>query len=189
MKRRYYHIISIIAIVVVVCILYAGYASRVQTASTPPLLYSYAVSTPNAGQISNVEGDEYINVTQGSTQQINITFTSLTSLQIAIPIENLTITTYTDINGYSFWASAAQPQVINYSFSQNQINLQPNVSNSTILTIKWANNAPIGTYTLNIDLGFLKFLSTPGRYDKSYSSSIWLGVNVSQFSSSLLIIP
>ena len=177
MKRRYYHIITIIAIAAIIGI-YVGYATRVQMASTPPLLYSYSLSSPSAGQISNLEGNEYVNVTQGSTQQINITFTSLASLQIEIPIENLTITSYTDSYNYSFWASSAQPNIINYSFSQTQINLQPHTSNSTILTIKWSNGAPTGTFTLNIFLGNLKFVSAPTKFDVPYSSSIWLGVSV-----------
>jgi len=99
-------------------------------------------------------------------------------VQIEIPIKNLTITSYTDSSGYSFWDGSAQPNVINYSFSQSQIDLQPYTSNSTSLTIKWASGAPTGTFTLNIFLSNLKFISNPAKYDMSYSSSIWLGVNV-----------
>ena len=177
MKRRYYHVITLIAIAAIIGI-YVVFVSRVQTAFTPPLLYSYSLSSPNAGQISSLENNEYLNVTQGSTQQINITFTSSASTQIEIPIENLTITSFTDSMGYSFWASAAQPNTINYSFTQTQIALQPNTSNSTILTIKWSNSAPTGTFTLNIFLGNVKFVSNPPKFDVPYSLSIWLGVNI-----------
>jgi len=177
MKRRYYHIITIIAIAAIIGI-YVVYVRTVQTAYTPPLLYSYSLSSPTTGQISTLEYNEYVNVTQGSTQQVNVTFTSLASVQIEIPIENLTITSFTDSLGYSFWASEAQPNTINYSFSQSQIDLQPHTSDSTILTIKWSNSAPTGTFTLNIFLGNLKFVSNPPKFDVPYSSSIWLGVSV-----------
>ena len=179
MKRTYYHIISIIlAVVVVVGLVYLGYAIRIQPVSTPITLYSHSISSENTGLILDV-----INASQGTTQQVNLTLSSMSSAQIAIPIENLKLTAYNSTIDYgdnwdtSSWnTSIVQQSVFNYSFSVSQITLQPNMSNSTIITIKWAGNAPTGRYTLYINLGDLKFLSAHGKYDQSYGTSIWLGV-------------
>ena len=182
MKRRYYPIIAIILVTVVVAgVVYLGYSSRIQPFSTPKTLYNYGFSSPDGSVISDV-----MNVSQGETQQLNLTLTSMNnSPEISIPIENITLTAYNstvDYNGNwdtSGWnTSIIQESVFNYSFSLNQIILQPNTSNSTIITIQWANNAPTGRYALQIDLGNFKFLSTAGEHDKSYGSTIWLGAIV-----------
>jgi hypothetical protein len=61
------------------------------------------------------------------------------------------------------------------------------MSNSTTITINWADDAPAGRYTAEIKLGNLKFLSTQGKNDQTapnsftpgaYASSIWLGIVV-----------
>jgi hypothetical protein len=102
-----------------------------------------------------------------------------------IPIENIALTAYNSTIDYSnnwdtsSWnTSIVEQSVFNYSFSVNQLTLQPNMSNSTILTIKWANNAPTGRYALEINLSNLKFLSAQNKYDQSYAGSIWLGIIV-----------
>jgi hypothetical protein len=90
MNRRYSVIISIILIVIVIVglVIYFDYSSiRTKSASeppagAPPLLYSNNFPQP-------------INASQGTTQQVNLTFTSYQSPEIAIPIENIMIAGYT----------------------------------------------------------------------------------------------
>lgn len=177
MKRMYYHLISAVLIAVVISGAYLAFSNSAHPADTPPLLYKYSVSQANSNS-TLFRGSVYFNATQGATEQINITFTSLASTPISIPIENLTITSYTDEEGYSFWATEAQPNVINYSLTLSQISLQPEGSNSTVLTINWSNAAPTGTFWLNLYLGNLYFSGQHQKYEVSYSSAIWLGIDV-----------
>lgn len=138
------------------------------------------MSPQNTGGINDV-----INASQGTTLKMNLTLTSITSLQIAIPLENLKLTAYNSTIDYTNnWDSTGwntsiiQERVLNYSFGLSQLTLQPNMSNSTTITIKVAENAPSGRYTLDINLGKIKFLTAPGKYDLSYSQGIWLGMIV-----------
>ena len=138
---------------------------------TPPLLYNEA------------NFPQYMNASQGTTQQLNLTLTSMCSSEIAIPIENLTINGYTSIINYDFaggspWNTSVQQTVFNYSFSLSQLILQPFMSNSTIITINLADNAAFGSYSLEIHYGNVMFLSAPKQYDISYSGSTSLVMRV-----------
>ena len=151
---------------VVVTSVYLYYNSNNRPASTPAVMYtsniSPTISLQTTGGISNV-----INVSQGATQQINLTLTSLYSSQIvAIPIENLRLLAYNSAIDYKNWdtsnwnTSIVQEKVFTYSFSLSELTLQPNMSNSTIITLSLTNNAPLGRYALWVNLGDIKFLST-----------------------------
>ena len=170
MKRRYYIIsIALIVIVIVGLVVYFGYSSTgtESPASTPPILYTPSISP------------QIINASQGSAQQVNLTLTSICSTEIAIPIENLTINGYTigisdNVNESSPWSTSVQESVFNYSFSLNQLILQPFKSNSTMITINLTdsfNEQPttLGSYSLDISFGKIIFLSPPSKYDISYS--------------------
>ncbi len=142
-------------------------------------MYTYIISPQNKGALTGV-----MNVSQGATQQVNLTLSSMSTAQIVVPIENLTLLAYNNTVATNNWdtsnwnTSLVEQDVFNYSFSLNQLTLQPGMSNSTVLTIKWFDNVPPGKYAVDIDLGNVKFLSAPGKYDISYSSSIWLGIIV-----------
>ena len=168
MNHRYYLIISVILIGVVIVglVAYLDYSSTrtksAPPAGTPPILYFSSVSPQN------------INASLGTTQQVNLTLTSYCSSEIAIPIENLTINGYTSTigHGYSWsspWNASVQETVFNYTFSLSQLILQPSMSNSTILTVHLVDNATLGVYSLDINLGKIIFLSAPEKYDVSYS--------------------
>ncbi len=172
MKRRYQYIISTILIVIVIVglVVYFDYNQTSKTpASTPPLLYTSSFSP------------QIINASQGTIQQVNLTITSLCSTKIAIPIENLTINGYTigisyNVNASSPWSTSVQERVFNYSFSLNQLILQPFKSNSTLITIHLTDSflqqpTTLGSYSLEINLGKIIFLSEPEKYDVSYSGS------------------
>ena len=176
MNQRNYVVVSIILISVVI-LAYVSYSSSIQPRSTPATLYMHKVSLQN----TSVETD-VINASQGTTQQLNLTLISWHSPKISIPIENLKITAYNSTVDFSnSWDSSrwnttvSQGAVFNYSFSLSQLVLQPNGSNSTIITVNLANNAPVGRYTLELSLGQIKFLS-PSDNDLSYGAGIWLGM-------------
>jgi hypothetical protein len=158
-------IVSIILIVIVIAglVVYFDNSSASKTPeSTPPLLYLASISN--------------INASQDTTQQLNLTLTSICSTEIEIPIENLTINGYTSATSYngnvsSPWSTSLQETVLNYSFSLSQLILQPSMSNSTMITIHLAHNASLGSYSLDIDLGKIIFLSEPKKNDISYAES------------------
>ena len=170
--------VAVVVIAVLVGTIYLGYSSQTHPVSTPILLYNYMVYS-NTGVFTST-----LNASQGLTQQLNLTLTAMNfSPSIAVPIDNIKLTAYNSTINYggnwdtSGWNnSVVQSSVFNYSFSLTALTLQPNKSNSTIITINWARNAPTGRYTAEINLGNVKFLSTQGKYDQSYGSSIWLGI-------------
>ena len=85
----------------------------------------------------------------------------------------------------SLWGSIGwnkplvQERVFNYSLSLDKVTLQPFMSNSTIITINLADDAPLGKYSIRVELGNIEFLSTPGKYDLSYSGDFHLHLIVS----------
>jgi hypothetical protein len=91
-----------------------------------------------------------LNVTQGATLQVNMTITSYLDIELALPFENLTIKTY---NNATWDSSKPQDKIFNYTFSQNPLILPPNANNSCILTLKIANDAPIGEYQMYVKCG------------------------------------
>ena len=173
MKRRYYYyVISIILIgVVIVGLVYFDYSStRTKSASKPP------TSTPQLPLYFASVSPQNINASQGTTQQVNLNLTSYCPSEIAITNESLTINGYTNTttgNGNIWssisWNASAQETVFNYSFSLGELILQPSMSNSTIVTIHLADNATLGSYSLDINLGKIIFLSAPENYDVSYA--------------------
>ena len=135
------NVTAIILIVVFVTILIIGFSFRPTPFSTPvPLLF---------GEVSSL-GEEDMNVSQGSTLQVNVTLTSNTDQELTIPIENLALSGF---NNTSWGTSIPQNKVFNYTFSASKLVLQPYESNSTVLAVDIADDAPLGQYALSIELG------------------------------------
>ena len=95
-------------------------------------------------------GEEDMNVTQGSTLQVNVTLTSLTDQELTIPFENLTLAGF---NNTAWDNSIPQNKLFNYTFSTNQLVLQPHESKSTVVTLEIAEDAPLVKYLFYIELG------------------------------------
>jgi hypothetical protein len=186
-------VVSIIVIVAVIFgIIYVIYSSQFHPTgtpiNTPIILYDHTVYVDNIATYT-------LNASQGLTQQLNLTLTAYeSSPPIAVPIGNINLIAYNNTIDYSnnwdtrVWnKSLVQSSVFNYSIGLKTLTLQPNMPNSTLVTINWADNAPAGRYTAEIYLGNLKFLSTQGKNDQTapisftsgaYASSIWLGIVV-----------
>jgi hypothetical protein len=180
MNQRYFVVILIVLIMVVVLgLVYLNNNSN-RPVSTPAVLYtsniSPVVSTQVTGGVLNV-----IVAARGEGQQINLTLTSHHSSQMAVKIENLRLIAYNSTIDSKNWDASnwntplIQESVFTYSFSRSELTLQPNISNSTIITLSLTNNAPIGRYALEINLG-------NGNDESSCSSSISLGMFVSPIS-------
>jgi hypothetical protein len=175
MKRGQYYIISIILVAAIaLSLVYLEHAGTFQPKSTPMLLYTSSISDQDTGVISYS-----LNASQGTTLKVNLTLSSLTSATIAVPMQSLTLTAYNSNSGIGN-TTLIQQSVFNYSFSLNQLTLQPEMSNSTTITINFAKDAPTGRCYLDINLGNLKFLSEQGKYDQSYASSIPLEIVITE---------
>ena len=111
-----------------------------------------AISHPNPLLDVNVSslGEEDMNVTQGSTLQVNVTLTSLTVQELTIPIQNLTLSGF---NNTSWDNSIPQNELLNYTFSTNQLVLQPHESTSVVVTLEIAEDAPLVQYLFTVELG------------------------------------
>lgn len=90
----------------------------------------------------------FLNASQGSTFQVNITQTSLLDTELSLPFESLEIMAYNDST-----AQIPKGELFSYSFSKNPLIIPPNGTNSTILTVTMAGDAPIGKYLFYIKYG------------------------------------
>lgn len=91
----------------------------------------------------------FLTVYQGSNFQVNITQTSMLDTELSLPFESLEIMAYND----STAPSPPQQQTLNYTFSPNPLEIAPKGTNSTLLTITMANDAPVGKYLLYMRFG------------------------------------
>ena len=90
------------------------------------------------------------NVTQGSTLKVNVTLISRADQELTIPIENLKLAGF---NNTAWDNHIPQNKLFNYTFSNNELVLQPNESKSTVLTLEIAEDAPLVEYLFYIELG------------------------------------
>jgi hypothetical protein len=90
------------------------------------------------------------NITQGSTLKVNVTLISRADQELTIPIENLKLAGF---NNTAWNNHIPQNKLFNYTFSNNELVLQPNESKSTVLTLEIAEDAPLVEYLFYIELG------------------------------------
>ena len=90
------------------------------------------------------------NITQGSTLKVNVTLISRADQELTIPIENLKLAGF---NNTAWDNPIPQNKLFNYTFSNNELVLQPNESKSTVLTLEIAEDAPLVQYLFYIELG------------------------------------
>jgi hypothetical protein len=91
-----------------------------------------------------------LTVAQGATYQLTITLTTPCDTEISVPFENLSLTIY---NNAVWHSSTPQERIFNYTFSPNSLTLQPYGTNSSILTVNMAEDAPIGRYVMYVTYG------------------------------------
>ncbi len=150
--------------------------------STPEPLFSYDISSLESN--TTCVNGLINNVSQGAELRANITFTSMASQSIEIPIESMKLLGYSNSNDNSNWdtskwnTSVPQEKVFSYSFNLKALTLQPGTSNSTILTLDLSKDAPVGRYALDVNLGNVKVMTPEGRPKSSCSTSIWMGLVV-----------
>jgi hypothetical protein len=181
--RRYYFVFIILALAAIIGIVYWSY-HEVVPLSTPRKQYSFNITSLDSGLSLPI-----FNVTQGSNQQLNLTLAPNDSgSKISLPIENITLTSYNSTISYDRYIdwdnrnwnrSLVQETVFNYTCSLNPVILQSNETVSTIITLQWANDAPVGRYTIDVTLGQFSFLSTPEDHvDQLYAQTFTLFIIV-----------
>jgi hypothetical protein len=134
---------------IVIIVLLAIIVSAVLILKTSP---STPFSTPCPlidGNVSSL-GSEGMNVTQGSTLQVNVTLTSFADQKLTVPIENLKLAGF---NNTAWDNSLPQNELFNYTFSNNELILQPYESKFVVLTLEVAEDAPLVQYLFYIELG------------------------------------
>jgi hypothetical protein len=89
-----------------------------------------------------------VNVSQGSTFQINITLTSLLETELILPFESIDVMGFNDSS-----TNIPKGILFSFNFDKNPLIISPNSSDSTILTINMADDAPIGKYLILIKYG------------------------------------
>ena len=177
-------VLIILVLVAVIGLVYFRYHPFIEgPMSTPLLQYSVSIVSVDTGLALPV-----FNATQGSNQQFNLTLALLDDSQkLSVPLENITLTGYNSTISHDlylnwdnrYWnKSLVQETVFNYTSSVNPVILQSATPVSTILTLQWSNDAPVGRYTIDVDLGKFSFLSSPGEFDQSYRETITLYIIV-----------
>ncbi len=138
--------------------------------------YSFSVLNPEVAEVSGYNGF-YNNVSQDTSLEVKMTFNSTTNQPITIPIENLTVSYYNSTVDLHRWINNndnytnIQQLAFNYSFSLNRVMVQPYMANSTTLTINLAKNAPVGQYSLEINLGKVE-VSIDNEYSQLLYSEV-----------------
>ncbi len=155
-------IVLIVAVVVVVVAVGLGIfikQNQVNPYSTPPVLYhsNFTVLNPQVTEVAGYNGF-FNNVSQGLKLQVKITFTAIGDQALTLPMENLKVTYYSSNVDPHTWIdgngnySLLQQQAFDYQFSPSVVVVQPEMSNSTILTLDVAQDAPTGQYSFEINI-------------------------------------
>ncbi len=128
-------------------------------ASTPPATIDVNITVINQG-VTSISGfnSAFDNVPQGTNLQFNLNFASRSGEPILMQIENLKINYYNSTVDTKQWINSdpnqytdLQKNALNYSFNPNPVTLQQLASNSTILTMNLAQDAPTGQYSFEIN--------------------------------------
>jgi hypothetical protein len=128
----------------------------------PQIIFNVNTSVVNGPMIDNQFGpppNYYTNVTQGNDLKVNVTITS-TGPEELVLVKNIQVWWYNPkVNLYTWYSppntgndSVIQTSAFSYSSSPNPVSLQPSMSNSTIITFHIEKNAPIGQYSMYINL-------------------------------------
>jgi hypothetical protein len=97
-------------------------------------------------------------IAQGATFQVNVTLTSFLDIEISIPID-LSLMAYNNIHP----SPLPQEKIFNYTISPNPVIIAPNGTNSSILTVKLAEDAPIGDYMMYVTFGNWQLTNVSGE--------------------------
>jgi hypothetical protein len=99
--------------------------------------------------ISIDKDPEAVNVTQGMSFAVNLTITSRTDKKLSIPL-NLTLYIIRSSTG---WQGLPEETGFTFSFEPDLLVLEPYGSNSSLLSVMIAEDAPVGEYQFSVETG------------------------------------
>ena len=172
-NTKHLNIATIILVTMLVTGLYLQYqwmrSIRTDVYDYPPELLDYNVSSLG----------EDMNVTHGSTLQVNVTLTSKANQELIITIDDFGLSSFFsesydgELDTFipvTFWPNtylyngSAQNEVFNYTLDTNQLVLHSFESNPIIITLEMADKAPLGEYIFGMSLENAQLTTHPVIY-------------------------
>jgi hypothetical protein len=89
------------------------------------------------------------NITQGMAFTVNITLNSFADKELTIPID----LSLEDLKNVGWLPPLTEEEVFSSAFEPNPLILQPHRTNSSLLTVNLAEDAPLGAYVFYVELG------------------------------------
>jgi hypothetical protein len=89
------------------------------------------------------------NITQGTAFTVNLTVSSVADKELTIPL-GLSLK---DLENVGWLPPLTEGAIFNSSFVPNRLILQPHGKSSSFLVVRLAEDAPLGTYVFNLELG------------------------------------
>ena len=107
--------------------------------------------------------EEGMSVSQGGVLRVYVTLTSRADQDLIIPIGNPRFDSfYNSSDGAKFYSSVIEAKVLNCTFDHAQLVLPLHGSNSTVLTLEMAEDAPVGEYEFDFEFGNAQVTQFPG---------------------------
>ena len=140
MRRRVFlALITTIILVVVVVAVYFMLSAEPHGESSPLIAIDLESIVPLRGG----------NITQGMAFTVNLTVSSLADKELTIPL-GLSLK---DLENVGWLPQLTEATIFNSSFVPNPLILQPHGKSSSFLVVRLADDAPLGTYVFNVELG------------------------------------
>jgi hypothetical protein len=139
--RRKLILVLITAIILVVAVV-AVYLIR---SAEPPGEISPLIAVDLESSVPLRSG----NITQGMSFTLNLTINSLADKEMTFPL-GLTLK---DLENVGWLPPLDEATVFNSTFVPNPLVLQPCGQSFAFLTVRLADDAPLGTYVFNVELG------------------------------------
>ena len=140
MRKNILIILAVSVILLSIVIAYSLNSSRIFTPDIP--------SKP-LPLISIDKDPQNVNVTQGMSFAVNLTITSIAEKKLSIPL-NLTLYIIRNSTG---WQGLPEETGFTFSFKPDLLVLEPYGSNSSLLSVTIAEDAPVGEYQFSVETG------------------------------------
>jgi hypothetical protein len=139
MRRRFILIIIIATILASAVVAFSIRSAEPPDEALPLIAIDMESSVPLRGG----------NITQGMAFTVNITISSFAGKELTIPLR----LSLEDLENVGWMPPLTEEEVFSSAFEPNPLILQPHGSNSSLLTVNLAEDAPLGAYVFNVELG------------------------------------
>jgi hypothetical protein len=139
MRRRFSLIIITTTILVTIIVVFFIRSAEPPDEAPPLIAIDMESSVPLRGG----------NITQGMVFTVNITISSFADKKLTIPL-GLSLE---GLENVGWLPPLTEEEVFSSVFDPDQLILQPHGSNSSLLTVNLAEDAPLGAYVFYVELG------------------------------------